>query len=72
MIVKGEKFEKLAEGVSTSAAMKALGERYNVDLPLTNAVYEICYGESALSYRERCEQMLAKLFARDTKSEFYC
>ena len=71
MIVKGEKFEKLAEGVPTSAAMKALGEKYNVDLPLTNAVYEICYGESELSYRERCEKMLAKLFARDTKSEFY-
>ena len=71
MIVKGEKFEKLAEGVPTSAAMKALGEKYNVDLPLTNAVYEICYGESELSYRERCEKMLAKLFARDTMSEFY-
>ena len=48
-----------------------LGEQYNVDLPLTNAVYELCYGESELSYRERCEEMLAKLFARDTKSEFY-
>jgi glycerol-3-phosphate dehydrogenase len=51
--------------------MKALGEKYGVDLPLTNAVYEICYGESDKSYRERCEQMLNKLFARDTKSEFY-
>ena len=71
MLVKGEKFEKLAEGVPTSAAMKVLGEQYNVDLPLTNAVYELCYGESELSYRERCEEMLAKLFARDTKSEFY-
>ena len=71
MLVKGEKFEKLAEGVPTAAAMKALGEKYGVDLPLTNAVYEVCYGESELSYRERCEEMLAKMFARDTKSEFY-
>ena len=71
MLVKGEKFEKLAEGVPTAAAMKALGEKYGVDLPLTNAVYEVCYGESELSYRERCEKMLAKMFARDTKSEFY-
>ena len=71
MLVKGEKFEKLAEGVPTAAAMKALGEKYGVDLPLTNAVYEVCYGESKLSYRERCEEMLAKMFARDTKSEFY-
>ena len=71
MLVKGEKFEKLAEGVPTAAAMKALGEKYGVDLPLTSAVYEVCYGESELSYRERCEEMLAKMFARDTKSEFY-
>ena len=71
MLVKGEKFAKLAEGVPTAAAMKALGEKYGVDLPLTNAVYEVCYGESELSYRERCEKMLAKMFARDTKSEFY-
>ncbi len=71
MLMKGEKFAKLAEGVATSAAMKALGEKYNVDLPLTNAVYELCYGESDVSYRERGEQVLAKMFARDTKSEFY-
>lgn len=71
MLMKGEKFAKLAEGVATSAAMKALGEKYGVDLPLTNAVYELCYGESELPYRERGERVLAKMFARDTKSEFY-
>ncbi len=72
MLVKGEKFAKLAEGVATAAAMKKLGEQYSVDLPLTEAVYELCYGESEFDYRTRCEQTLAKLFARDTKSEFYC
>ena len=71
MLVKGEKFEKLAEGVPTSAALKALGEKYGVDLPLTNAVYKICYEESDKPYRERCEELLANMFARDTKSEFY-
>lgn len=71
MLMKGETFAKLAEGVATSAAMKALGEKYGVDLPLTNAVYELCYGESDLPYRERGEQVLAKMFARDTKFEFY-
>lgn len=72
MLVRGEKFAKLAEGVPTAAAMKALGEKYNVDLPITCAVYEICYGEDGgLPARERCEKVLAKLFARDTKSEFY-
>ena len=71
MLVQGEKFAKLAEGVPTAAAMKALADKYNVDLPLTCAVYELCYAESGESYRERCEKMLSKLFARDTKSEFY-
>ena len=71
MLVQGEKFAKLAEGVPTAAAMKALADKYNVDLPLTCAVYELCYAESEEGYRERCEKMLSKLFARDTKSEFY-
>ncbi len=71
MLVQEQKFEKLAEGVPTAAAMKKLGEQYCVELPLTNAVYELCYTESEEGYRKRCEALLAKLFARDTKSEFY-
>ncbi len=71
MLVKEQKFAKLAEGVPTAAAMKALGEKYGVDLPLTCAVYELCYGESEENYRVRCEKLLGKMFARDTKSEFY-
>ncbi len=73
MLVKDKKFEKLAEGVPTAAAMKKLGEKYDVDLPITNAVYDLCYGEAeeGEDYKSRCTKMLAKLFARDTKSEFY-
>lgn len=71
MLVKDAKFNKLAEGVPTAAAMKKLGEKYDVDLPLTNAVYEICYGESNEPYRVRCLNALAKMFERETKSEFY-
>ncbi len=71
MLVKGEKFAKLAEGVPTSAAMKKLGEKYGVDLPLTNAVYELCYETKGENYKEATEKMLAKLFARNAKSEFY-
>ena len=73
MLVRGEKFSKLAEGVPTAAAMKALGEKYGVDLPITCAVYDICYGElkQGETYRKLCEKMLSKLFARDPKSEFY-
>lgn len=71
MIVKGEKFPKLAEGVPTSAAMKMLGERYGVEMPLTDAVYELCYGEAnGKTNRERCDELIKKLFSRETKSEF--
>ena len=70
MIVKGEKFPKLAEGVPTSAAMKKLGEKYGVELPLTNAVYQLCYGEEDTTYRQRCDELLQQLFARETKTEF--
>lgn len=73
MLVKGQKFEKLAEGVPTSRAMKALGEKYGVDLPLTCAVYEVCYTEvrSPEEYRRMCLDLLPKLMARETKTEFY-
>ncbi len=70
MLMKGDKFAKLAEGVPTAAAMKALGEQYGVDLPITCAVYELCYGEQEGNYREHCKLLLSKLFARETKAEF--
>ncbi len=72
MLVKGEKFQKLAEGVTTAAAIKKLGERYGVDLPLTNTVYEICYGNKVIEdYKSEASKILSKLFSRDTKTEFY-
>lgn len=62
--VKGQPFKKLAEGVSTSKAMKTLGEKYNVDLPITNAVYNILYENNPPM------QELLKLFSRSTRKEF--
>lgn len=71
MIVSGKKFPKLAEGVPTSAAMKKLGERYGVELPLTEAVYELCYGDlGGRTHREVCDLLIQKLFSRETKTEF--
>ena len=71
MLVKGETFPKLAEGVPTSAAMKKLGEQYGVELPVTNAVYELCYGDAdGKSYRQRCDELLAKMFSREARTEF--
>jgi glycerol-3-phosphate dehydrogenase (NAD(P)+) len=71
MLVQGDKFAKLAEGVPTAAAMMALGKKYGVELPITEAVYEVCYGEGDMPYEERCKKAMAKFFIRETKTEFY-
>ncbi len=62
--VKGVKYDKLAEGVSTVKALKLLGEKHNVDLPITNAVYSIIYeGKEPMS-------VFLSLFSRSTRKEF--
>ncbi len=66
-LVKGDKFQKLAEGVPTAEAMQNLGKKYGVDLPLTDAVYELCQGDCD---QQKCNEVLAKLFSRETKYEF--
>ncbi|MBQ6921924.1 MAG: glycerol-3-phosphate dehydrogenase [Clostridia bacterium] len=62
--VKKEPFTKLAEGVSTAKALKTLGERYGVDLPITNAVYSILYEN-----KDPMQEFL-KVFSRSTRKEF--
>ncbi len=69
MLAKGQRFEKLAEGVATSEAMHHLGLKYGVELPITEAVYNVCYGKG--DDTQRCHDEIEKLFARDTTSEFY-
>lgn len=67
MLAKGERFAKLAEGVATSEAMKLLGEKYGVELPITEAVYTVCYGKG--DDAARCKEEIGKLFKRSTKAE---
>ena len=62
--VKGVSFCKLAEGVSTAKAMKLLGEKYNVDLPITNAVYSILYEQA------NPVEVFNNLFSRTARKEF--
>ncbi len=69
MLAKGQRFEKLAEGVATSAALKLLGEQCGVELPITDAVYSVCYGSG--NDQERCKTEIEKLFSRSTKAEWY-
>lgn len=42
-LYRGIKFDKLAEGVYTAKAMMVLAEKYKVELPITQAVYNIVY-----------------------------
>ena len=62
--IKGERFEKLAEGVMTSKAMVRLGNQLGVELPITSAVYRILF-ENADAKEE-----ISALFTRSIKEEF--
>lgn len=64
-LVRGEKFEKLAEGVMTAKAMRKLGEKYGVELPITEAVCRVLFD------KVEWEDAVTPLFARSTRSEFY-
>ena len=69
MLAKGQRFEKLAEGVATSRAMSELGKRYGVELPITEAVCRVCYGEG--NDEARCREEIGKMFARSTTREMH-
>ena len=62
--VSGEKFDKLAEGVSTVEALKYLAQKYEVELPICNAVYEILFEKADP------KEKLLDLFLRPIKFEF--
>ena len=63
--IKGESFEKLAEGYYTAKAIVALADKYGVDMPICRCVYSIIHeGKDA-------NEALGELFERSVKSEFY-
>ncbi len=62
--VSDEKFDKLAEGVSTVEALKYLAQQYEVELPICNAVYEIIFEN------KDAKEILLDLFLRPVKFEF--
>lgn len=64
MFIKGEKYEKLAEGYYTVKALLKLGETYGVELPICKAVYEILYNNKSP------KDVLNELFTRSLKNEF--
>lgn len=64
MLINGEKFDKLAEGVSTTRALVKLSQKYNVDLPIVNAVNQV------ITYNHDPKETLSSLFLRSIKDEF--
>ena len=62
--IKGEPFDRLAEGASTVQALVRLGDEYNVDLPICQTVNDLLY--NGLSANE----VLPRLFSRSVKGEF--
>lgn len=62
--IRGEKFEKLAEGVMTTKAVFAIATKLNVDMPITACIYNLLF----LNADPKAE--LKKLFDRDVKQEF--
>lgn len=64
MYVKGEKYDSLAEGYYTVKALVSLGKKYNVELPICNAVYDVLYNN------KDSKESLDSLFSRKLKQEF--
>ena len=63
-LVRGEKFEKLAEGVETVKALRILSERHELELPICNAIHSILFdGRDS-------KEVLLDLFLRPLKFEF--
>lgn len=63
MFVKGERYDKLAEGYYTAEAMMVLSRRYGTELPICDAVYRVLYENADV------RQTLSSLFSRSLKPE---
>ena len=64
ILVRGERFGLLAEGVDTTKALLLLGEKYGVDLPICKTVNNVI--NNTVSAKEG----LSELFLRSIKQEF--
>ncbi len=62
--IKGEPYGSLAEGYYTADAIMRLSKKYNVDLPICEAVYDILYRGA------EPQSCLETLFSRRMKNEF--
>ncbi len=64
MFIKGQRFDKLAEGVATLEALIQLSEKHSVDMPICHAIHSIIYAA------QEPKSVLKQLFLRPVKHEF--
>lgn len=64
MFAKGERYGKLAEGVDTLRAVKAIADRENIDMPICQALYKVLFEEAEI------KPTIKTLFERSLKKEF--
>ena len=65
MLVKGEKFDKLAEGYYTVDALMRLSRKHGVELPICEVVYRVLYENADV------KEAIDGLFNRALKTEFW-
>ena len=63
-LAKGEDYNLSAEGVFNVKGFYALAQKYNVDMPLTDALYKIIFENADI------KEQIGKLFSREQKQEF--
>lgn len=61
---KGESYDRLAEGVATLKAVKALADRENIDMPICQALYKVIFQKADIP------STIRELFERSLKKEF--
>lgn len=64
MFARGERYGKLAEGVDTLRAVKAISDREHIDMPICQALYKVLFEEADI------QQTIRSLFDRSLKKEF--
>jgi len=64
LFAKGEKFDKLAEGVYTLKGVHKVSVEQNIDMPICNAIYKVIYENGDL------KEEISKLFTRRLTKEF--
>lgn len=64
LFAKGESYDRLAEGVYTLKAVKAIADKEHIDMPICQALYKVIYEKADI------KGTIRELFDRSLKKEF--